>query len=61
MSLSLNRYIAGYEKCLGKAELCYGDAAAIWREIAESYRFLIMLERQQDQSSLHRSGLANAD
>jgi len=46
MALGLEDYRHKLELCLGHAERCRGDAAAIWREIARSYRVLIDLEEQ---------------
>ena len=46
MALGLEDYRRKLENCLARAERCHGDAAAIWREIAGSYRVLIELEEQ---------------
>jgi len=46
MALGLEDYRHKLEFCLAHAERCHGDAAAIWREIAGSYRVLIELEEQ---------------
>jgi len=38
MSLSVQDYRRNLENCLVHSKNCFGDAAAIWRELADSYR-----------------------
>ena len=47
MALDVQDYRNSLEDCLARAEYCYPDVAATWRQIADSYRFLIELEERR--------------
>jgi hypothetical protein len=48
MALDIQDYRNSLEACLARAEYCYPDIAAVWRQIAHSYRLLIELEEWQN-------------
>jgi len=48
MSLRLEDYRRNVSRCHARADQCFGDAADIWHELAETYRILVALEQQSE-------------
>lgn len=58
MPLSGRNYREKYRMCLYRAQHSEGAVATLWREIADTYRFLIALEEPESREELGRCQLA---